>query len=82
MEKLPFTLALVLVAGLISLLTGRNRRQLEKVPEDMVILCPPPGRRAPAEVRSALWVGILSAGRYGDPHAAGVSGNAGVLGRR
>lgn len=45
MEKLLFTLALVLTAGLISLLTGRNRRQFQKVPEGMGILCPPPGKR-------------------------------------
>lgn len=45
MEKLLFTLVLVLLAGVISLLTGRNRRQLEKVPEGMAILCQPPGKR-------------------------------------
>lgn len=45
MEKLLFTLALVLTAGLISLLTGRNRRQFQKIPEGMGILCPPPGKR-------------------------------------
>lgn len=45
MEKLLFSLALVLTAWLISLLTGRNRRQLEKIPEGMAILCPPPGKR-------------------------------------
>ena len=45
MEKLIFSLVLALVAWLISLLTGRNRRQLEKVPEGMAILCQPPGKR-------------------------------------
>ena len=45
MEKLIFTLVLVLLAGVISLLTGRNRRQFAKVPEGMGILCQPPGKR-------------------------------------
>lgn len=45
MGNLLFTLALVLLAGVISLLTGRNRRQLAKVPEGMGILCQPPGKR-------------------------------------
>lgn len=45
MAKLLFALALVLTAGLISLLTGRNRRQFQKVPAGMGILCPPPGKR-------------------------------------
>ena len=45
MEKLLFALALAFTAGMISRLTGRNRRQLEKVPEGMAILCQPPGKR-------------------------------------
>lgn len=45
MEKLFFTLVLALLAWLISLLTGRNRRQMKKVPEGMAILCQPPGKR-------------------------------------
>ena len=45
MEKLFFTLVLALLAWLISLLTGRNWRQLAKVPEGMAILCQPPGKR-------------------------------------
>ena len=45
MEKLLFTRTLVLTVGLISLLTGRNRRQVQKIPEGVAILCPPPGKR-------------------------------------
>lgn len=45
MDRLLFALALVLTARSISLLTGRNRRQLQKVPEGMSILCQPPGKR-------------------------------------
>lgn len=43
--KFIFSLVLALIAGLISLLTGRNRRQLQKIPKGMVILCQPPGKR-------------------------------------
>lgn len=45
MDRLLFALALALTARSISLLTGRNRRQLQKVPEGMSILCQPPGKR-------------------------------------
>lgn len=45
MDRLLFTLALALTAKWISLFTGRNRRQLQKVPEGMSILCQPPGKR-------------------------------------
>lgn len=45
MDRLFFALALALTAKWISLLTGRNRRQLQKVPEGMSILCQPPGKR-------------------------------------
>ena len=38
-------LLLLGIAGAIYLLTGRNRRQIEKIPEGMEILCEPPGRR-------------------------------------
>lgn len=44
MDRLLFALALVLTARSISLLTGRNRRQLQKVPEGMSILCQTPGK--------------------------------------
>ena len=43
MEKLLFTLILVLAVGIIYLITGRNRRQINKIPEGMAILCQPPG---------------------------------------
>ena len=45
MEKLIFSLVLVLTAGIISLITGRNKRQLNRIPEGMAILCQPPGKR-------------------------------------
>ena len=45
MEKLLFTLILVLTVGIIYLITGRNRRQINKIPEGMAILCQPPGKR-------------------------------------
>ena len=38
-------LLLLGIAGAIYLLTGRNRRQIEKIPEGMEILCEPPVRR-------------------------------------
>lgn len=44
MEKLLFTLILVLAVGIIYLITGRNRRQINKIPEGMAILCQPPGK--------------------------------------
>lgn len=59
MEKLFFTLALTLLAGLISLLTGRNRRQLKKIPEGMVILCQPPGKRYVLYALGVLVMGIV-----------------------
>ena len=45
MERLIFTLVLCLTAGAIYLVTGRNRRQIERIPKGMSILCQPPGRR-------------------------------------
>lgn len=45
MEKMVFSLVLVLTAGIISLVTGRNKRQLKRIPEGMTILCQPPGKR-------------------------------------
>ena len=45
MAKLIFYLVLVLTAGIISLLTGRNKRQISRIPEGMGIMCQPPGKR-------------------------------------
>ena len=45
MNKLLMKLLLLGIAGAIYLLTGRNRRQIEKIPEGMEILCEPPVRR-------------------------------------
>lgn len=45
MGKLIFALALVLTAGVISLITGRNKRQIARIPEGMGIVCQPPGKR-------------------------------------
>lgn len=59
MEKILFMLALVLLAGIISLLTGRNRRQFEKVPKGMGILCPPPGKRYVLYALGVLVVGVV-----------------------
>ena len=60
MEKLLFTLALVLTAGLLSLLTGRNRRQLEKIPDEMEILCQPPGKRYVLYAMGVLVVAVVA----------------------
>lgn len=59
MERLLFTLVLGLLAWLISLLTGRNRRQLAKVPEGMAILCQPPGKRYVLYALGVLVVGVV-----------------------
>ncbi len=45
MAKLIFYLVLVLTAGIISLVTGRNKRQISRIPEGMGILCQPLGKR-------------------------------------
>lgn len=45
MDRLLFTLVLIVVAWIISFVTGRNRRQIDKIPEGMGILCQPPGKR-------------------------------------
>lgn len=45
MDRLTFTTILALTAGVIYLVTGRNRRQIDRIPDGMVILCRPPGRR-------------------------------------
>lgn len=45
MGKLIFYLVLALTAWIISLVTGRNRRQVAKIPEGMAILCQPPEKR-------------------------------------
>ena len=36
---------LLIIAGIIYLITGRNRRQKEKIPDGMDILCDPPEQR-------------------------------------
>ena len=63
MEKLLFTLILVLTVGIIYLITGRNRRQINKIPEGMAILCQPPGKRYVVYalgVLAVVFVGIFS----------------------
>lgn len=63
MEKLLFTLILVLAVGIIYLITGRNRRQINKIPEGMAILCQPPGKRYlvyALGVLAVVFVGIFS----------------------
>ena len=45
MEKLIFSLVLLLTAKIIYLITGRNRRQIARIPKGMAILCQPPGQR-------------------------------------
>ena len=45
MNRLIFILALALLAGIIFLITGRNRRQIKRIPPGMSILCQPPGKR-------------------------------------
>ena len=45
MEKLIFSLVLLLTTKIIYLITGRNRRQIARIPKGMAILCQPPGRR-------------------------------------
>ena len=54
MDRLIFYLILVLTAGLISLITGRNKRQIRRIPEGMGIMCQPPGKR------ELLWRNIRS----------------------
>ena len=45
MEKLIFSLVLLLTTKIIYLITGRNRRQIARIPKGMAILCQPPGQR-------------------------------------
>lgn len=45
MGRLQSILVLALSVGVIYLVTGRNRRQRNKIPEGMWILCQPPGAR-------------------------------------
>ena len=68
MEKLLFTLILVLAVGIIYLITGRNRRQINKIPEGMAILCQPPGKRYVVYalgVLAVVFVGIFPGRRGG-----------------
>lgn len=60
MEQLWFTLALALLSWLISWLTGRNRRQMKKIPEGMGILCQPPGKRYVLYALGVMVVGIVA----------------------
>ena len=45
MNKFLMKLMLLIIAGIIYLITGRNRRQKEKIPDGMDILCDPPEQR-------------------------------------
>ena len=45
MGKLIFSLVLLLTTEIIYLITGRNRRQIARIPKGMAILCQPPGKR-------------------------------------
>lgn len=45
MDRLLFSLVLLLAVRVIYLITGRNRRQIDKIPEGMALLCQPPGKR-------------------------------------
>ena len=45
MGKLIFALALVLTAGVLSLITGKNKRQIARIPEEIGSVCQPPGKR-------------------------------------
>ena len=59
MERLIFTLVLALTARLIYRITGRNRRQLDRVPEGMELLCEPPGKRFVLYALGVLVLGIV-----------------------
>lgn len=63
MNRLIFILALALLANIIFLITGRNRRQIKKIPPGMSILCQPPGKRYvlyALGVMVLVFVGFLS----------------------
>ncbi len=45
MQRIIFTLVLILVMGVIYLITGRNKRQIKRIPEGMGIVCQPPEKR-------------------------------------
>ena len=45
MQRIIFTLVLIWVMGVIYLITGRNKRQIRRIPEGMGIVCQPPGKR-------------------------------------
>lgn len=59
MGKLLFTFVLVITAGVIFILTGKNRRQIDKIPIGMTIVCQPPGRRYVLYALGAIAVGIV-----------------------
>lgn len=59
MDRLLFTLALVLIAGIISLVTGRNKRQMKRILPGMSILCQPPGKRYMLYALGVMVLGIV-----------------------
>lgn len=59
MYDLLFVLALALTAGVIYLVTGRNRRQINRIPDGMAILCQPPGKRYPLYAMGILVVLVV-----------------------
>ena len=59
MDRLTFTTILALTAGVIDLVTGRNRRQIDRIPDGMVILCQPPGRRYVLYALGAVTVALV-----------------------
>lgn len=63
MTRLIFVLILLLIAALIYEITGRNRRQLSKIPEGMSLLCQPPKMRYivyALGVFTVIFIGIVS----------------------
>ena len=59
MDRLTFTTILALTAGVIYLVTCRNRRQIDRIPDGMVILCQPPGRRYVLYALGAVTVALV-----------------------
>ena len=59
MERLLFTLLLALISSVLCQVMGRNRRQLKKVPKDMVILCQLPGKRYVLYALGIVVVGVV-----------------------
>lgn len=59
MGRLQSILVLALSVGVIYLVTGRNRRQRNKIPEGMSILCQPPGARYVIYALGVLMVALV-----------------------